>query len=640
MIFNKSQNKKKSKKTKEEKILFESAKSKGRGFSGEKASDFKGSIIKLIRYLKPYYLPLVISFLCITISTIIAIVAPNRLSALTNVIEAAMLEFRASLQANGSATIHVDMDAIKKIGFVLIAMYLTNAALNYFQSYNMAGIIQRVGKRLRKDISIKINKIPLKYYDSKPFGDTLSRVTNDVDTIAQSLSQAISSLISSILMLVFVLIGMLLTSWQLTLTAIVTVPLSGIIMAFIIRLSQKHFVLQQKYLGAVNGTVEEIYSGQSVVKAFNAQERVEKTFIEYNTNLRKSAYLSQAISSIMYPAISFVSKIGYVAICVVGGTLYTQDKITLGTIVAFFVYVNMFQQPIGQLGQVTNTLQAAVAAAERVFEFLEEEEDGDESHKELELHPSTIKGKVEFRNVKFGYLPDQTIIHNFNAVIEPGQKVAIVGPTGAGKTTIVNLLMRFYEVGEGEILIDDVPIQNLTRENVRDLFSMVLQDTWLFDGTMKDNIVYTKEGVDQKLLDKIAKAANIKHYIKTLPHGYDSTLDSEVTISGGQKQLITIARAMLKDSPMMILDEATSNVDTRTEVLIQEAMDNLTRGRTSFVIAHRLSTIKNADVILVMKDGDIIEQGNHKELLERNGFYANLYYSQFAIRASEVEQTV
>lgn len=614
----------------EEEILFQSADKKGRQHGGKKASDFKGSMVKLIRYIKPFYMPLILSLLCISISTVISITAPGKLSDLANVMETAMVDFSAQYQSIGSATIKIDMDSIIRLCFILIALYLANAVLSFLQSFIMTGIVQNVSKKLRNDISTKLNKIPLNYFDSKPFGDTLSRVTNDVDTIAQSLNQAVSTLLSSVLMLVGVLIVMLFTNWQLTLTALITIPLSVFVMAMSIKLSQKYFVDQQKYLGAVNGTVEEIFSGQSIVKAFNAQERAEKVFMNYNEKLRRCAYRSQAISSIMYPATSFISKLGYVAICVVGGILYTKGEITLGTIVAFFVYVNMFQSPVSQLGQVANTLQSAAAASERVFEFLEEEEQSDESYKKFTLDPSKIRGKVEFRNVKFGYLPDNTIIHNFNAVIQPGQKVAIVGPTGAGKTTIVNLLMRFYEIDEGEILIDDISIHNLTRENLRDFFSMVLQDTWLFDGTIAQNIIYSKEGVNQHLLEQSAKAANIEHFILGLSDGYDSLLNSEMNISSGQKQLFTIARAMIQNSPMMILDEATSNVDTRTEELIQEAMDNLTHGRTSFVIAHRLSTIKNADIILVMKDGDIIEQGNHTKLLKLNGFYANLYNSQFS----------
>ena len=620
----------------DEEILFDSAKRKGKYSSPKKAADFKGSIKKLLRYLKPFYLLLFISLVCIGAATVISIMAPHKLSDLANVMEEGMLDFAAQFQASGSGTIHIDMKEIAGIGFILIAMYASNAILSFIQSFIMAGIVQNVSKKLRNDISIKLNKIPLKYFDSKPFGDTLSRVTNDVDTIAQSLNSAISSLISSILMLIGVLIAMLLTSWQLTLTSLITIPLSALIMAIIVKISQKYFVRQQRYLGAVNGTIEEIFSGQAIVKVFNAQERTEKAFTNYNAKLRKCAYYSQAISSIMYPCMMFISKLGYIAVCVVGGLLYTNGEITLGTIVAFLMYINMFLSPVGQLGQVANTLQSAAAASERVFEFLEEEEQSEESHKTLALNPSEVKGKVEFRNVKFGYVPDKTIINNFNAVIQPGQKVAIVGPTGAGKTTIVNLLMRFYELDKGEILIDDVPIQNITRENLRELFSMVLQDTWLFDGTIAENIIYSKEDVDILLLEQAAKAANIDHFIKGLPDGYDSLLTSETTISGGQKQLVTIARAMIQNSPMMILDEATSNVDTRTEELIQEAMDNLTHGRTSFVIAHRLSTIKNADVILVMKDGDIIEQGNHETLLKLDGFYANLYNSQFTEATDEL----
>ena len=620
----------------DEEILFESANKKGKYTKAKKAADFKGSIKKLLRYLKPFYLPLSLSILCIGIATTISILAPGKLSDLTNILETAMIDFSVRYQTEGSAKIHVDMDAIARLGFILIAMYSSNAILSFLQSYTMAGIVQNLSKKLRNEISNKINRIPLKYFDSKPFGDTLSRVTNDVDTISQSLSSAISSLISSVLMLIGVLIAMFLACWQLTLTSLTVVPLSFLLMYMVMKISQKYFVRQQRYLGAVNGTVEEVFSGQSIVKVFNAQERTEEAFINYNKKLRKCAYLSQALSSMMHPFMTFVSKLGFVAVCVVGAILYTRGDITLGTMVAFFLYVNMFQQPLGQLGQITNTLQSAAAASERVFEFLEEEEQTEESNKEFQLPASDVKGKVEFRNVKFGYLPDKMIINNFNAIIQPGQKVAIVGPTGAGKTTLVNLLMRFYDLIDGDILIDDISIRDLTRENLRDLFSMVLQDTWLFEGTIAENIIYSKQEVSQQMLEQAAQAANIDHYIKGLPDGYESLLSTESDISGGQKQLITIARAMLQNSPMMILDEATSNVDTRTEELIQEAMDHLTHGRTSFVIAHRLSTIRNADVILVMKDGDIIEQGNHDELLKQHGFYANLYHSQFSGTSEEM----
>ncbi|NLJ91051.1 MAG: ABC transporter ATP-binding protein [Clostridiales bacterium] len=627
-------------KTSKDKLhLFESAKTNNRRGPGprptEKPKDLKKGLVKLSHYLKPYYIQLIFAFICIFVATIISIIAPRILSSLTNVIESAVVSYKEALSLGKDTSLQIDLEQITKLAKILIAIYLSNALLNYLQSFTMSGVVQRISKKLRRDVIFKLNKIPLKYYDSNPFGDTLSRVTNDIDTIGQSLGQALSQLISSILMLVFVLIGMLLTSWQLTLTTLVTVPLSVILMSFIIKFSQPHFIGQQKYLGAVNGTIEEIFSGQSIVNVFNASQRVEQEFEEYNLNLRKSAYLSQAISSLMHPILNFVSKVGYVAIAVVGGTLYSGGYISMGTIVAFFVYVNMFQGPIGQLGQITNVLQVAAAASERVFEFLEEEEDADESHKTKVLEPTNVKGRVEFRNVKFSYIPGQEVIKNFNAVIEPGQKVAIVGPTGAGKTTIVNLLMRFYELSEGEILIDGIPIKDLTRDNVRSLFSMVLQDTWLFDGTIGENIIYTKDNVSKKDLERIAEAANINHFIKTLADGFDTKLDSESNVSGGQKQLITIARAMLNDSPMMILDEATSNVDTRTEVLIQEAMDKLTKGRTSFVIAHRLSTIKNADVILVLNEGDIIEQGNHEELLAKGGFYANLYNSQFLASSSQ-----
>ncbi len=592
---------------------------RGPGGAGayDKPNDFKKAIGGLVRFLRPEYPVLIFSIIIACMASVCNIIAPSRLMELTNEIMKSMMGLT------------IDMAKIAEIGGILICLYVVNASLNFVQHFLMAGITQKASRRFRTAISQKINRIPLAYFDSRPYGDTLSRVTNDVDMISQTMNQSFASLFQSVVLIVGVLIAMFVTKWQMALAAIATVPVSAIFMMIIVRRTQPLFVRLQRELGELNGKIEESYAGQNVIRIFNAGEAKQAEFDATNTTLYKHTRRAQFVSGLMMPINTFVSNVGYVAICVVGALLFKQDPVNMsGVIISFFVYVRLFQNPINQLGQIFNQLQSTAAAGERVFEFLDEEEQEDESYKTATVE--NVRGEVEFRNVVFGYTPDRMIIHGFSAKVKPGMKVAIVGPTGAGKTTMVNLIMRFYEVNGGEILIDGVPVSSMKRETVRDMFSMVLQDTWLFEGTVRDNIVYSKQNVTQEQLDSATAAANLDYFVRSLPHGYDSVIDENSNVSGGQKQLITIARAMVQNSPMMILDEATSNVDTRTEELIQEAMDRLTAGRTSFVIAHRLSTIKNADLILVMKDGNIVEQGNHNELIALNGFYATLYNSQFA----------
>jgi ATP-binding cassette, subfamily B, multidrug efflux pump len=491
----------------------------------------------------------------------------------------------------------------------------------------MATVTQRVSKNLRTDISRKINRLPLKYFDSTSTGDVLSRVTNDVDMIGQTMNQSISTLVSAVTMFVGSLVMMFYTNWIMAISAILSTIVGFALMTFIITKSQKYFVEQQKELGKLNGHIEEIYSGHTVVRVYNGEKAAKETFHDINSRLYNSAWKSQFLSGLMMPLMMFVGNFGYVVVSIVGAVLAVNDHISFGVIVAFMLYIRLFTQPLSQLAQAANSLQSTAAASERVFEFLGEEELEDEEAKTTSLEKA--HGDVEFKNVRFGYDENKMVINNFSATVHAGQKVAIVGPTGAGKTTLINLLMRFYEVNGGEILIDGVPINQLTRENIHELFCMVLQDTWLFEGTIRDNIVYNRKGVIHDEVEVACKAVGLHHFIKTLPNGYDTVLDDKANLSAGQKQLITIARAMVAHAPLLILDEATSSVDTRTEILIQQAMDKLTVGKTSFVIAHRLSTIKNADLILVMKDGDIIESGTHGELLLKNGFYAELYNSQF-----------
>ena len=583
-----------------------------------KKGEFVKNIKRLIIFMRPYYLPIVISLVFTAASTVISIFAPQVLSDLVNVITASF---------GGSP---IDMGELGRFAVILIVFYACNALCTYVSGFIMTTVSQKMSKSLRTEISEKINRVPLKYFDAHPYGDTLSRVTNDVDTIGNSMQQAVTMVVQSAFLLTGVLIAMFVTSWQLALTVLIIVPFMAVLLLVIMKFSQPQFRRQQDELAVLNGKVEENYSGQLVIKAFNAEGRTGEDFEASNARLKKATFLSQALSGIMQPAMTFISYFAYAAVCVVAGIMISDplSGVTFGTLSAFLVYVNLFQSPLSQIAQAANVLQSAAAASGRVFEFLEEEELSDETGKQYKL-TGQVRGEVEFRHVRFGYDDSRVIIPDFSAKVQPGWKVAIVGPTGAGKTTMVNLLMRFYEVNSGDILIDGVSVKDMPRAEVHDLFGMVLQDTWMFEGTLRENIVYSKDATDEEL-KKACDAAGITHYIATQPGGLDHYVENGDEISGGQKQLITIARAMIENAPMLILDEATSNVDTRTEEIIQTAMDNLTRGRTSFVIAHRLSTIKNADLILVMNDGNIIEQGTHDELIAGDGFYAKLYNSQFA----------
>ena len=580
----------------------------------EKPKDLKGAWIKLFKYSKSYIPLIIISVVFAVIGTIFTLVGPDKLKQITNVI------------MSGIAT-EIDVDKVTKIGITLAIFYVSGAILSYGQQFILSTVTQSVAKKLRRDISIKMNKIPLKYFDGTSHGDILSRVTNDVDTIGQSMNQSIGTLVSASVLFLGSLIMMFTTNVLMTLAAIGSTIIGFLVMMTIMMKSQKYFTSQQKELGRINGHIEEIYSSHNIVKVYNGEKEAIRTFESINDKLYESARKSQFLSGLMMPVMGFIGNFGYVAVCVVGAILAFDGKIEFGVIVAFMLYIRLFTQPLSQMAQAATSLQSAAAAGERVFEFLEQRELDDESEKTKVL--KDVKGDVEFRNVKFGYNENKMIIKDFSIHTKAGQKVAIVGPTGAGKTTIVNLLMRFYEVNSGQILIDGVDTKSITRENVHDLFCMVLQDTWLFEGTVKENIIYNKKGVTDEEVINACKAVGIHHFIKTLPKGYDTILNDKANLSAGQKQLLTIARAMVENAPLLILDEATSSVDTRTEVLIQKAMDKLTVGRTSFVIAHRLSTIINADLILVMKDGDIIESGNHVDLLEKGGFYADLYNSQF-----------
>lgn len=584
----------------------------------------KGGNRKLFAALKPYLPQIICSFLCVIVSTVLSVYAPQWLSKLTNEI------------ANHQAARNIDMKKVADIAIVLIVFYGSNALFSYISSFLMTTVAQNFSKRLRTSVSIKMNKVPLNYFDSHVYGDTLSVVTNDIDTLGQNIEQAIGSFFSSICMLVGVLIAMFVTAWQMALTVLIMVPFMLILLGILTKLAMPRFRKNQEYLAELNGKIEENYAGHSVIKVFGAGQRKTDEFEDTNGKLKNSVFMGQMIAGFMQPAMNFVSYFTYAAVCVVGGLLLNGNAagISMGTITAFLVYINLFQNPMSQIAQAMNSLQLAAAAAGRVFDFLEEEELSDETGKERKLLNSdgtgNVRGEVEFKNVKFGYSPDKIIIPDFSAKVNAGMKVAIVGPTGAGKTTMVNLLMRFYELNGGDITIDGVSIKDMSREEIHDIFGMVLQDTWMFDGTIRENILFSKDNVSDERLSEICHEAGIEHYVQTLSGGIDHKLDDESSISSGQKQLITIARAMAENAPLLILDEATSNVDTRTEELIQRAMDKLTEGRTSFVIAHRLSTIKNADLILVMKDGNIIEQGNHDELIAKDGFYAGLYNAQFA----------
>ncbi len=691
---------------------------RGRMNSVEKAKNFKDSIKKLMKSLKPYLFIIIVAILLIIISTVCTLIGPNRLSKMTDLIEegvsvnvdltdeqmsslrtekqvriasenytflvqledynnqdssddlvTVLIEVVAGEQTitqfvgsekfsiieenefvnftssdiegvgigyqNGTLSIwlntqgKINLDSIFRLAIFLVILYIVAYFANFFQGFIMATVNQRVSQNLRSAISTKINKLPLKYFDTTSYGEVLSRVTNDVDTIGQALNNSVSTLVGAVALFIGSLIMMFVTNWIMALSGVVATIIGFALMILIISKSQKYFIEQQAVLGEVNGLVEETYSGQEIIKAYNAEEETKTIFNKENSRLYKSAWKSQFYSGLMQPLMNFIGNFGYVVVCVVGAVLVYYKIIDFAVIIAIMIYIRLFTQPLAQISQGVTNLQSAAAASERVHEFLEQDELKDESNLTKFIDTKSVKGDVEFRNVKFGYVPEKIIIKDFSAKIKAGQKVAIVGPTGAGKTTLVNLLMKFYDVTDGDILIDGISIKELTRENVHDLFGMVLQDTWLFQGSIKDNIRYSKENVTDEQIINACKECGIDHFVKTMPEGYDTILDDNTNISAGQKQLLTIARAMVENAPMLILDEATSSVDTRTEILIQQAMDKLTENRTSFVIAHRLSTIKNSDMILVMKDGDIVEMGNHEELLKKNGFYAELYNSQF-----------
>ena len=565
-------------------------------------------------YIKGFQLPFAIAVAGAIISSIITVFGPYKLREITNLITDGLVG-------------EMDLGAISNIGLFLAFLYIVGSLINYAQGYAISDMIQHFSKRLRTAIAEKINRLPLSYFDSHSQGDTLSRVTNDVDTVGQSLTQSLGTLISSVLLLIAVLFMMFYTNVVLSFVTIGSVLLGFVFSAVLMAKSQRYFQEQQSNLAAINGYVEEMYSGHNVITSYNGAEKTRLAFNVLNQNLYTSMWKSQFISGIMFPLMNFVGNFGYVMVVIVGATMAINGSISMGTIVAFMVYVRIFSQPLSQIAQGITTLQSASAAMGRVFEFLAEADMEDDSHKLQQL--TSVKGHVQFKDVFFGYNPDKTIIHDFSAEAKAGQKIAIVGPTGAGKTTIVNLLMKFYDIERGQIMIDGVDIKNMQRSEVHDAFSMVLQDTWLFEGTIKENLIYNQKNITDQAVVEAAKAVGVHHFIMTLPDGYDTVLDDTVSLSVGQKQLLTIARALLKDAPLLILDEATSSVDTRTEELIQKAMDKLMEGRTSFVIAHRLSTIRNADLILVMRDGNIIEQGSHDQLMEQGGFYADLYNSQF-----------
>ena len=601
---------------------------RGRG-AVEKPQDFGGVMKKLVHFCRHYIPAIIVALVLGAIGTVCQIVGPDKLKDMTN-------EIAKGLPAlvNGKPVLGaIDMDAVTHIAWLLVALYVGYAVLCYVQSWMMANVTQRTAQELREAISVKINKLPLKYFDKVSYGDVLSRITNDVDAIGQTLGQSVGSLITSVTLFVGALIMMFYNNVIMTVCAIASSLVGLLIMGAIMKVSQKYFSRQQIALGDVNGHVEEMYAGHTVVKAYCGEADSIRAFEKYNGDLYDSGWKSQFLSGLMMPLMNFVGNFGYVVVCVVGAVLAMDGKIEFGVIVAFMMYIRLFTQPLSQFAQAFQNLQRCAAASERVFSFLEEPEMADESDKQalLGVNGKPVRGDVEFSHVKFGYDPSKTIINDFSASVKSGQKVAIVGPTGAGKTTMVNLLMRFYEISGGSIAIDGVDTKSVPRWNVHDQFSMVLQDTWVFRGTVRENIAYSKPDVTDKQIEDACKAVGLHHYIMSLPNGYDTVLDDKATLSQGQKQLLTIARAMVEDAPIMILDEATSSVDTRTEELIQKAMDALTVDRTSFVIAHRLSTIRDADMILVMNHGDIVESGTHEELLAKGGFYADIYNSQFAL---------
>lgn len=643
--------------------------------NGEKSKDFKGSMLKIIKSLKAWYKGIVISLVLAFISAILALIAPNKLSDLADCItkgitpriseqkiteimnnpsipfedKQSLMNIINSVSKEKDSTELLskvdelpdsiqeeikpimDMNKIKNISLFLAVIYIISSLFSYIEQIIMANISNSYSKKMRLDITKKINKLPLKYFDSHETGDILSRITNDVDTMSMNMNESLAALVTSITLFIGSVIMMFVTNYIMAITGILASIIGFSFMFIILGKSQKYFVERQEELGNLNGYIEEIYSAHNIVTSYNGIEETNKEFDKLNNKLYTCSRKSQFLSGIMHPLMGFVGNLGYVAVCVVGAILTTKGVISFGVIVAFMIYVRMFTNPLSQIAQNLTSFQSVAAAGERVFEFLEEKELTNESHLEKQLDRTNVKGEIEFKNVKFGYEKDRTIINNFSAKAKPGEKIAIVGPTGAGKTTMVNLLMKFYEINDGDILIDGVSTKELTRENIHDLFIMVLQDTWLFDGTIAENIKFNQDHITDEEIWEACKIVGIDHFIKTLPGGLDAKVGDNDTISQGQKQLITIARGMTKNAPFLILDEATSNVDTRTEELVQKAMDKLTEGRTSFIIAHRLSTIKNADLILVMNEGNIVEQGNHDELMKKNGFYAKLYNSQFEI---------
>ena len=657
----------------------------GRGPNFEKSKDFKGSMIRLIKNLKPWKFIMIMALALAMISAILALIAPNKLSKFADLIGEGLVPNTEVLQEIGTemsknqipqdividgVTITVedqmemmklssqmggeidpdkalalidelpesiyslvkpkmDMEAIKDLAIFMGILYLVSALFNYIQSFSLTTVSNKFANKLRDNISKKINRLPLKYFDSHETGDILSRVTNDVDTVSFNLNNSLATIVTSVTLFLGSLFMMFITSWILAITAVLSCIVGLALMFLILSKSQKYFIARQEALGDMNGYIEEMYSGHNVVKAYNGTKDAFKEFGKLNDRMYETNRKSQFLSGMMHPIMGFTGNLGYVAVCIVGALLTMNDVISFGVIVAFMIYVRMFSNPLNQIAQAMSSLQSTAAASERVFEFLDEKEMADQKEISRHLNKSKVKGEIEFKNVKFGYDTGKTIIKDFSVKVKPGQKIAIVGPTGAGKTTMVNLLMKFYDINNGQIIIDDVSTSELTRENIHELFIMVLQDTWLFDGTIRDNIKFNKEDVSDREIWDALKTVGVHHFVKTLPGGLDYTIGDNDTISQGQKQLLTIARGMIEDAPFLILDEATSNVDTRTEELVQKAMDKLTEGRTSFIIAHRLSTIKNADLILVMSEGNIIEQGNHEELMKQHGFYENLYNSQF-----------
>lgn len=588
----------------------------------EKPKEFKKTLKQMAGYLKPYFPLILIAVVASVIATILQIIGPDKLKLITDEITKGLPKIVKGKPVMAA----IDMDSVKSITLMLLIFYLSSLVLNLLQRFIMADVTQKISKSFREEIAKKINRLPFSYFDNTTFGDILSRVTNDVDTISQSLNQSVGALLTSIVMLIGTVVMMIYNSGILTITTILSSLVGFVFITIIMKKSQKYFKEQQQNLGDINGQIEEVYTGHNVIKAYNAGARAVDEFEQTNTKLYTSAWKSQFLSGLMMPIMQFAGNFSYVMVCIVGGALAINGKISFGVIVAFMIYVRLFTNPLSDIAQSFNTLQRAAAAGERVFEFLNEDE-LEEEHVTEKLEKA--KGEVEFKNVRFGYDPEKIIIKDFSVKVNPGEKIAIVGPTGAGKTTIVNLLMRFYEINDGQILIDGIDTKNLSRENLRDQFCMVLQDSWVFEASVRENITFGEKDITDAELIDVCKRVNLDHFIRTLPNGYDTILNDKQSLSQGQLQLLTIARAMVSHAPMLILDEATSSVDTRTEIIVQDAMDELAKGRTSFVIAHRLSTIKNADLILVMKDGDIVEKGKHDELLSRNGFYAQLYNAQF-----------